>query len=367
VTPDGRHLLFTRDNVLLAAPFDDVALKITGPAVPLVEDIGQSGPPEWALSNTGTLAYVAAIRETEAVGLVTRDGTFQSLSMPRGVYDQPRVSPDGRTIALTARTASRSEIQLFDLERGSLATLPASGSESAQAWTPDGQSLVVTSETASATGIALADLTGGLRMLVSGGGVLLRNASLSPDGTRLAYTRQAGSPLDILVLTLDHPPPAPFVDSPAAEHSPRFSPDGHWLAYVSDESGRSQVHIRRYPQGPRLVVSVDGGQGPVWRRDGREIFFEGVSNGRPTLMAAAITPENETLRVAAPVPLFDLRSAGADGVVERYDTSNSHDGAQYDVLPDGKHFVMLRRPLSSTPNEIVVVPHWVDGLPSAGR
>jgi Tol biopolymer transport system component len=366
VTPDGRHLLFTRDNVLLAASFDDVALKITGPAVPLVEDIGQSGPPEWALSDTGTLAYVAAIHETDTVGLVTRDGTFQSLSMPSGMYDQPRVSPDGRTIALTART-SQGGIQLFDLERGSLAKLPARGSESVLAWTPDGQSLVVTSEMASETGIALADLTGGLRMLVSGGGMLLRNASLSPDGTQLAYTRQAGSPLDIFVLTHDHPPPAPFVNSPAAEHSPRFSPDGHWLAYVSDESGRPQVYIHRYPQGPRLVVSVEGGQGPVWRRDGREIFFESVSNGRPTLMAAAITPENETLHVAAPVPLFDLRSADGDGVVESYDASNSVHGAEYDVLPDGKRFVMLRRTLSSTPNEIVVVPHWLDSLSSAGR
>jgi hypothetical protein len=84
-------------------------------------------------------------------------------------------------------------------------------------------------------------------------------------------------------------------------------------------------------------------------------------------MAAAITPENETLHVAAPVPLFDLRSADGDGVVESYDASNSVHGAEYDVLPDGKRFVMLRRTLSSTPNEIVVVPHWLDSLSSAGR
>jgi serine/threonine-protein kinase len=365
VTPDGRHLLFKRDDALLAAPFDEATLKVTGPAVPLVEDIAQAGPPEWALSSTGTLAYVAAIHETDAVGVVARDGAFQALPIPRGVHNQPRVSPDGRTIALSARTP-QAGIELFDLERGSLARLPANEAQSAMAWMPDGQSLVVTSETASATGIALADLTGRSRMLVSGGGALLRNASLSPDGKQLAYTRQAGSPLDILVLTLDHPPSVPFLDSAAAEYSPRFSPDGHWLAYVSNESGRAQVYVRGYPQGPRVVVSIGGGEGPVWRRDGREIFFEGVSNGLPKLMAAAIAPERDTLRVDTPVALFDLRSADADGVVQRYKGSDSAVGAQYDVLPDGKRFVMLRRAASSTPNEIVVAPHWLDGLASAG-
>jgi Tol biopolymer transport system component/tRNA A-37 threonylcarbamoyl transferase component Bud32 len=366
VTSDGRHLLFARGGASLVAPFDEATLRVTGPAVPLVDDIQRAGPPELAIADTGTLAYVAGNHETDAIGLVSRDGAFRPLAIPRGDYGQPRVSPDGRTLAFTAVTAKRSEVHLFDIARGRLATLPASGAESALAWSPDSQSLAVTTETPTATGIALADLAGGVRLLLKGGGNLLRNASFSPDGTRLAYTLQQGSPLDIWMLTLGDPPSsAPFLNGAAAEHSPRFSPDGRWLAYVSNESGRAQVYIRRYPQGPRFVVSIDGGQGPVWRRDGRELFFEGVSNGLPKLMSVAVTPAGDAaLRLAPPVPILDLRTADADGEVEQYEPSRSSTGAEYDVLPDGTRFVMLRR--AESPREIVIVPRWMDTLASAG-
>ncbi|HVT48419.1 MAG TPA: protein kinase [Vicinamibacterales bacterium] len=365
VTPDGRHLLFERDGALLAAPFDDAMLAVTGPVIPLVDDIGAdtreiNPTAEWTMSATGTLAYIAATDRTSAMGMVDRAGTFRPLAVPRGVYRLPRVSPDGRTIAFTTTTPQQSEIDLFDLARGSLAKLPASGSESAPAWTPDGQALAVTAATSNAAGIAFADLTGGLRMLVtSKAGELLRNGSFSPDGTELAYTRQTGSPHDIWVLTLGHPPPVPYLDSAAAEHSPQFSPDGHWLAYVSDESGHAQVYIHGYPRGPRFVVSIDGGEGPVWRRDGREIFFESGSLNDRHLMAAAVTPDGDRLRLGTPVPLFALRSADANGTIEQYAPSTNA-GAEYDVMPDGQHFVMLRH--AEPPLEIVVVPHWLDGL-----
>jgi Tol biopolymer transport system component len=366
VTPDGRHLLFVRDGALLAAPFDDAELAVTGPAVPLLDDVGDDGrasTAEWAISDTGTLAYVAATDQTSALGVVDRDGTFHPIAVPRGIYRLPRVSPDGRTIAFTAATPQQSDIDLFDLARGSLAKLPAGGSESALAWAPDGQSLAVTATASGASGIALADLTGGLRMLVTSDreSALLRNASFSPDGTTLAYTRQTGSPHDIWVLTLGHPPPTPYLDSAAVEHSPAFSPNGRWLAYVSDESGQPQVYVRGYPRGPRFVVSIDGGEGPVWRRDGREIFFEGQSNTVPKLMAASVTLDGDGLRLGTPVPLFDLRSADANGTVELYARS-SNSGAEFDVMPDGQHFVMLRH--TEPPLEIVVVPHWLDGLTS---
>jgi Tol biopolymer transport system component len=370
VTPDGRHLLFERDGTLLVAPFDEAALAVTGPAVPILDEIGSDASginttPEWALSETGTLAYVAATDETEAIGLVARDGVFQPLAVPRGVYSVPRVSPDGRTIAFTAVTPRQTEIRLFDLARGSVTKLPADGPQSMLAWAPDGQSVAVTAEASGTTEIASTDLTGRSRTLVSGGsggGDFLRNASLSPDGTELAYTSQVGSQLDIWKLTMAHPPAVPYLDSAAAEHSPQFSPDGHWLAYVSDESGRPQVYVRRYPQGPRVMASITGGQGPTWRRDGRELFFEGTANELPKLMAVAITPAGDaTLRLGAPVPLFDLRSPDANGAVEAY-AASTNGGVQYDVMPDGRHFVMLRH--AESPLEIVVVPHWLDGLTS---
>jgi hypothetical protein len=97
----------------------------------------------------------------------------------------------------------------------------------------------------------------------------------------------------------------------------------------------------------------------VWRRDGREIFFESGSLNDRHLMAAAVTPDGDRLRLGTPVPLFALRSADANGTIEQYAPSTNA-GAEYDVMPDGQHFVMLRH--AEPPLEIVVVPHWLDGL-----
>ena len=102
----------------------------------------------------------------------------------------------------------------------------------------------------------------------------LWNAAWSPDGSMLAYSVQTGLRSDIWMLTMGDPPTTtPFLSRPASEHSPAFSPDGRWLAYVSDESGRFEVYLQPYPTGERLAVSTAGGNGPVWRRDGKALFY----------------------------------------------------------------------------------------------
>src|SRR5205085_673890 len=121
--------------------------------------------------------------------------------------------------------------------------------------------------------------------------------------------------------------------SPASEYSPKFSPDGRWLAYESDTSGRNEVYVQPYPKVERLPVSTSGGNGPVWRRDGKELYFMGTDAGVPKMMAVSVTPEGASLRLGKPAPLFDLRVPGSAGAIEQYH-GNGNFEAGYDVLSD---------------------------------
>jgi len=363
------HLLFQRDETILIAPFDPTRLSVNGPAVPLIDKVRSDSLAspypiaELAVSQSGTLAYMPAADTAGALGLVGRDGAFQPLGLPPNNFDRPRVSPDGRYIAFMVARGQDSEVHVYDLQRGSTTKLTRDSRDSGIAWHPDSRSLAIFSQRKDARGIFLKNLDGGERLLVPlpAGVVSLRNFSWAPNGKQLAYTVQTGLLHDIWVLTMGEKPTSqPFLNSAVSEFSPKFSPDGLWLAYVSDESGRSEVYAQKYPQGERLPVSTGGGESPVWRRDGKELYFNGVSEGVPKMMAVAVTPDGASLRLAKPVPLFDLRVTGPTGVIEQY-VDRLSSGAGYDILPDGR-FVMVRGPDPIGTREIVLVLNWFEEL-----
>jgi eukaryotic-like serine/threonine-protein kinase len=182
-----------------------------------------------------------------------------------------------------------------------------------------------------------------------------------PMGRSSPIRVQTGSAHDIWVLTMGETPTTkPFLTSAASEISPTFSLDGRWLAYASNESGRGEVYVQAYPQGERLTVSTGGGNGPVWRRDGKELYFQGADAGALKMMAVSATPEGASVRLGKPVPLFDLRVTGPTGAVEQYALSGNT-GTDYDILPDGR-FVMVRGADPIGAREIVVVQHWFEEL-----
>ncbi len=337
------HLIFERNGELFIAPFDAKRLTVTGPAVPLGEQIccsvGRFNNPEMSVSRNGTFAYLSAVDTSGALGLVGRQGTFQPLGLPPGNIDRPRVSPDGRSIAYL----TNNELYVYDLERGSTGRRTQDGRDYGVAWHPDGRSLAINSKRDNgASGIYLRKPDGTDQLLVplAAGVTILWNFSWSPDGKQLAYTVQEGGLTHIWILTMgEKPPTQPFMKGQAK--SPKFSPDGKWLAYDSSESGRSEVYLQQYPQGERVEVSTGGGDGPVWRRDGKELFFQGYAgDAQKKTLAATVTPNGASLRLGKPVPLFDLRTTGPAGDAWQYSTS-SNAGAGYDVLPDGR-FVMVR-------------------------
>jgi Tol biopolymer transport system component/tRNA A-37 threonylcarbamoyl transferase component Bud32 len=360
------HLVFGRSGELFVAPFDARKLAVTGPAVPLGEQVRYDGvtsmsfTPQMSISGNGTFAYLPAVDTAGALVLVGRDGTFQALGLPPGNFERPRVSPDGRFIAYV----ERGEIYVYDRERGSTVKRTADGRDQGVAWRPDGHSLAIDSRRSNgASGIFLRKPDGGEQLLVplSAGVTFLRNFSWSPDGSRLAYTVQEGGVTHIWVLTMgENLPTQAFLKGQAK--SPTFSPDGKWLAFDSAESGRTEVYLQQYPAGQRLEVSTGGGDSPVWRRDGRELFFQGYLEGaQRKILAVSVTPNGASLRLGKPVPLFDLRTTGPTGDAAQYLAGSSNAGAGYDVLPDGR-FVMVRSAAPADIREIVVVQNWFEAL-----
>jgi len=368
------HLLFRSGGgeTVLIAPFDARRLALTGPAVPIIDNVRRDGAdgsgfvPQLAVSRNGTLAYLPASEiGTPTLGLWSRDGQFEAFGpeLSGQISPLPRVSQDGRYVAFQMNTGLyESEVRIHDLERGTTNTLTQEGSEWAFAWHPNGRQFSVSSTRDGVEGVFLRDLGGAERLLMTGGGGVVgrRNMSWSPDGEVLAYTVQDANLHDIWVLPMgDDASPRPLLDGPASEHSPVFSPDGRWLAYVSDESGDYQVYVRGYPEGETLTVSTDGGQGPVWSRSGDELFFNGLdAEGARSLMAVSVATEGETLRLGVPTQLLEMPGQGSGGDYTYLGSNNV--GAEYDVLPDGR-FVVARGSLPEL-REIVLVQNWFEEL-----
>ncbi len=365
VLNDGR-LLFQRGDAVLVAPFDTQRLALTGSAVSITDNVrfddpGRVSPTaQLAVSGNGSLAYLPAEAVGDEMGLVTMDGSFEPLDVPSGNYELPRASPDGRSIAFIAQNGLKSEVRVYELARGSSLRLGQEGSIAGLAWHPDGRSMAVAARPG---GISVRTLAGGEQPVlpVPGDGGFFRNMAWAPDGARLAYTAQNGDRHDIgIVATGDTPTASTLLGSDASEYSPRFSPDGRWLAYQSDESGRMEVYLQRYPAGERLAVSAAGGSEPLFSPDGTNLYFAGQDGGVLKLMAVTLTPNGSGLELGKPTALFELTHSLATGVTEVYLPGNNG-GPDYDILPDGKRFVMIRHTEQSI-REIVIVQNWFEEL-----
>jgi Tol biopolymer transport system component len=364
------HLLFQRGETLLVAPFDAKGLTLTGPAVPFVDEIRRDGAdgtgqvPQLVVSDNGTVAYVPGVETTSALVQVSRSGASAVIGPAPDRFDFPRISPNGQYVAFQIQQGRRTIVHVYDVVRGTTTRLTQDGTDFSPSWHPNSRQLAVTSGKTDISGIFLKDLNGTERLLVPNPGTttFVRNSSWSPDGRVLAYTVQTGSLHDIWVVTADDKSSAqPLLNGPATEHTPAFSPDGRWLAYVSDQSGRAEVYVRRYPQGDTLSVSSGGGQGPVWGRDGREIFFQGSYEGNAKLMVVSVDMTGNTLRLGRPTPLLDMRVPGSTGAIEQYAGSNNQ-GPGYDIFPDGKRFVMIRRADPRGTREIVLIQNFFEEL-----
>jgi eukaryotic-like serine/threonine-protein kinase len=352
------RLLFLREGTLMAQPFDEGRLALAGEPVPVVERVGSfrdSG--FFSTSANDVLVYRTADNDFQ-VTWFDRQGNVSSRVSEPGGYRGVALSPDGSR-AVASRTnpqdASKADLWLFDLSRGSGATRLTLGTGIAEMpiWSPDGKRIAFTFSN-NMLRQKLASGEGGEQELMRVGTAgSIRPADWSPDGRFLLYAAADSNATtwDLLVLSSSDPKPVPFVRSGFTEEQGRFSPNGRWVAYVSNESGLDEVYVRALATdfssssasaGGSVLVSRGGGTAPRWRGDGRELFYL-APNGK--IMAVEVKA-GQQFDIGTPTPLFQTPPGTVVG----------------DVSADGKRFLLVTPVGPSASAPFTVVLNWTAGL-----
>jgi serine/threonine protein kinase len=350
--PTG-HLLYARGDQLLAVPFDVDKLELTGSPTPVLRDVSrQLGMPQVALSKAGTMAYVPSDPGTEERRLVwvDRNGTAEPLNDSLRSWRFPRLSPDGKRLAVTIGR-EKSDIWVYELDRGTLTRLTSDEVSQLPLWTPDGERITFHSNREGRGNVywIAADGSGAPERILQGD-ALQWPSSWSPDGRLLAYMEYGPTTVfDIWLVPLDGEKKSrPFVNTRFYESSAVFSPDGHWIAYASNETGRDEVYVGPVSGSGKFQISTDGGSHAAWRRDGRELFYLNSDK----MMAVSIQLEPE-FKAVKPRLLFQ----------GRYVDDQLREDRNYDVTPDGQRFVMVQAGEPNSPStEIHVVLNWSEEL-----
>jgi len=361
-SPTG-HLLYARSGNVYAVPLDLKRLEVTGPPVAVVEGVLMSrntGAAYYTLSGTGTLAYVPGVAEGGERQLlwVDRQGKETSLPLPPRSYLYPHLSPDGKQLALEIEGPSH-DFYLYDFARRVLTKMTLDGLSHAPVWSPDGSRIGFRSwKLGGMTMWSMpADRSAPEERLLNSKG-MQSVVSWSPDGNYIAYVDMfPETRSDVLVLPLKgERKPIPVAHTSFYEGSPKFSPDGKWLAYCSSESRRGEVYVQPFPgPGPKIQISSDGGSDPLWRRAGGELYYR---DGDKMMVVEVRTQPSFT--AGRPRLLWQghythgmSSSCGQPGVTS----------FNYDVTPDGQRFLMvkdLHQDVAS--NRIHVVVNWTQEL-----
>jgi eukaryotic-like serine/threonine-protein kinase len=334
-------------GAMWAIPFDSHKVAIHGSAVQaasgVMEDnfVGQA-----SASGNGVLAYAPG-----AVGnflrnlyLVNRSGVEQKLDVPAAGYIDPAISPDGKRIAIALQYMSAQQLAVYERDRGVLMRIVANGAlNNAPVWSTDGKDLLFDASGAS-------QKRGVYRVAADGSAApqLIRETTISSHITSVAggyaavMVNDPATSADLWLLSLGNQSNMrPFKQTPAAERQGTLSPDGRWMAYASNESGRSEIYVEPVPgPGGRWQISTNGGEQPRWVRTAREIVYRSG-----TKMMSATVRIQPTFSAAKPVELFD----------RKFDRGGTVGG--YDITPDGQTFVMTRTE-QANPTEIRVVVGW---------
>ena len=356
--PTG-HIVYARKNTLYAVQFDVEQLKVVGSSVPVVPDVRTTGgeclSAQFAIAQDGTLACIPLVtRSTELTPVwVDREGRIGPLpAATPGNYYSVTISPDGTQLAF----GIRADVWIYDLTRNTLIPLTSDGISYFPIWTPDGKWVVFRSYQAGKFQLFRQNVTGSgeLELLAAFEGILGRATCCSPDGKELLVTRYDYDPNhprwnnDICVVLLEQNEKyhlRPFIQRNHNQRQGVWSPDGRWIAYSSDESGRWEVYVETHT-GPeqKVMISTEGGWQPAWSRDGKELFYRWGDK-----MIAATFETEPDFRVTHFEELFEGRYLCH--IVYR----------NYDVAPDGR-FLMIQEPQEPTPLGINIVTNWFEEL-----
>jgi serine/threonine-protein kinase len=357
----GDHLVLGRQGAIYAVPIARTGenFRITSAAV--VHGVGgvpASGVLHFDVSGTGTLVYAEGDPDAERRQLVwlTRDGQVQPLPLPEKEYRTPRVSPDGRRflVALGPGQGRASEIWVHDTAGGSSARLTFDEQGSTPVWTPDGRQVtytVIRPDGAQRLMLKAADGSdAGQELMVFPEGPLRVPVAWAPDRRHLLFVEDSGPgrQLDIVRIALPGGAVQPLAVSPAVEWAGSLSPDGEWVAYTGDASGRPEVYVQPFSgSGGKWQVSEGGGAYPRWSPDGTELIY---INGLD-VMAVTVAATPGSFRAAPSRQLFSM------SFLAGYDSE-----ANYDVAPDGRILAVRGRSGSQRADHFNVVLNWADHL-----
>ena len=354
--PTG-HLVFAREGALHAVPFDVERLKKTGPSIPILEHVimdPATGAAHFSFSENGSLVYIQGdpwIAERKLFWS-NRQGKIQPLSEKSYPLQNPQHSPDGKKLALMIEAAS-DDVWIYDIVRDNFTRLTyEAGSNVAPIWTPNSQRVTFSSNRAGPFNLFWkpADGSGIAEQLTASEFVDFPN-SWSPDAEVLIYSQNHPTTgLDLWLLPFkEESNPRKFIVTPYNEFASKFSPDGKWIAYVSDESGKNEVYVQQFPgPGGKLQISKNGGSFPVWAPNGEELFY--INGNKMMAMEISTAPKFEA---SSPRQLFvsEYLISGANPSIPNYDISS-----------DGYHFVMIRSEQEKAPTRLHVILNWFDEL-----
>lgn len=347
---DNDLLVYYREHTLWLARFNPKSLEVVSNSVPIINDVHYEDFAHYSLSGDGTLVYVVdANLKRRTLVWVDRDGDTTTIPVEPRPFVMPRISPAGDQIAVVIDDSGGADLWLYSLARGTMTRLTNDESrETSPVWSHDGSFIVYSSNRVDDLFRVSTDGTNVVEQLTSSDKYQFPR-SITPDDRQILFSQGRSNtlPSDIAVLTLgsDRPPEA-LLKSEFKEFDPAISPDGHWLAYVSDQSGAEEIYVRPFPNidDKAIQISIGGGLQPRWSPDGRELVYRGVSH----LMISNITTEPEFMS-GRPKPVLNLKDYPI------YDMGN------FDIGSDGRFLMVKQVTNGEFPvNRIVVLQNWLN-------
>jgi len=352
------HLVYTWKGDLMAVPFDCKQMKVKGDPVMIVDGVLMDvfSRAQLSISDDGSLVYIPGdiIESVDKPVMVDILEGFDILNMPRGGYQSPRFSPDGKQILICHET----DFWIYELKRSTFRLITQKGYMATWAiWSPDGNGIVYNSnrggpalnlylkqldETVPVERLTESDYQQQPYCWTNNGKFLIFSEGINPE-----------TGLDLFLLQMDNKEITPLLNSSANEAQPNLSRDGRWLAYISDESGREDVYVTSFPTlTNKQQVSLEGGVEPIWAPDGDKLYFRDIS-GKKVMVVSILVNEDGTLEFGKPQLVIE----------GDFKSSLGPWGRNYDLSPDGKKFVLIAQERSDIlPRQINIVLNWQQEL-----
>jgi len=353
--PGGR-IVYSQNGVLLAVPFDERKMEVTGPADPVLDGVQYrpSSYAQFAIAQDGTLAYIpgAATDLNNTLVTIDRGGREEALKAPPGGFEDMDLSPDGKLLAMTVIGGQQWNVWIYDLQQGSLNRLTFEGDNRDPMWSADGKRVIYGSTRNGRKGLYWKAVTGtgGEEQLLDSPRQLFP-ASVTTDGKYLIYDSGAWedtAAIYALPLQGERTPQVLFKQRSVANG--KVSPSGKWIAYESAESGRTEIYVRKFSAGAeKWQVSTEGGDHALWSRDGSELYFRS-SGPKGAMVMSTRVGKGEEFTFSPPRALFRF------GCLE----AGAHD---YGVMSNGQKVVCIKEPDAETKaTHVNVVLNWTSEL-----